>query len=136
MQVAQQNEGAGTQTVPGVERPTSRAWLAAAGLAAALGASSCCVVPFALFTLGISGAWIGNLTALAPYQPVFVVAALAFLGAGMLHVRRRSRAACADGDVCARPVSDRAVKAALSMAAALVVIAIAFPYAAPLFIGA
>jgi mercuric ion transport protein len=37
------------------------------GALAALGAASCCVVPFALFALGISGAWIGNLTALAPY---------------------------------------------------------------------
>lgn len=114
----------------------ARAWLAAGGLAAAVGASSCCVVPFALFTLGVSGAWIGNLTALAPYQPVFVVAALAFLGAGFVRVRRRNRDKCADGDVCARPVSDRAVKAALWTAAALIAIAIAFPYAASLFIDA
>ena len=44
---------------------------------AALGASSCCVLPLAFFALGVSGAWIGNLTALAPYQPFFVAAALA-----------------------------------------------------------
>ncbi len=44
---------------------------AAGGIAAALGAASCCVVPFILFMLGVSGAWIGNLTALEPYQPVF-----------------------------------------------------------------
>ena len=30
---------------------------------------SCCVVPLALFALGVSGAWIANLTQLAPYQP-------------------------------------------------------------------
>ena len=46
---------------------------------AALGAATCCVVPFVLFFAGISGAWIGNLTAFEPYQPVFVTIALACL---------------------------------------------------------
>jgi mercuric ion transport protein len=49
---------------------------------AALGAASCCVIPFALFVLGVSGAWIGNLTALEPYQPIFVALAVAFIGCG------------------------------------------------------
>ena len=42
-------------------------WAAAGGMLGALAASSCCILPLALFTLGISGAWIANLTALAPY---------------------------------------------------------------------
>src|SRR5258708_24664719 len=49
--------------------------LAAGGILAALGAASCCVIPFALFMLGVSGAWIGNLTALEPYQPIFAIIA-------------------------------------------------------------
>src|SRR6266481_210174 len=47
--------------------------LAAGGVIGAIAASSCCILPLVLFTLGISGAWIGNLTALAPYQPIFLV---------------------------------------------------------------
>ena len=39
---------------------------AAGGILGALAASSCCILPLALFMLGISGAWIGNLTTLAP----------------------------------------------------------------------
>ena len=31
--------------------------------------------------MGIGGAWIGNLTALAPYQPIFAAVAIGFLGA-------------------------------------------------------
>ena len=58
------------------------------GILAALGAASCCVVPFALFTLGISGAWISNLTALEPYQPIFAVVTFAFLGYGFYLVYR------------------------------------------------
>jgi mercuric ion transport protein len=36
--------------------------MAAGGLLGALAASSCCVLPLALFALGVSGAWIGNFT--------------------------------------------------------------------------
>src|SRR5258708_11919123 len=46
--------------------------VAAGGILGALAASSCCIVPLILFSFGIGGAWIGNLTALAPYQPLFV----------------------------------------------------------------
>jgi mercuric ion transport protein len=35
----------------------------AGGLLGALAASSCCVLPLVLFSIGVSGAWIGNLTA-------------------------------------------------------------------------
>ena len=61
-----------------------RSWLAFGGLAAALGASSCRVLPLVFFTFGISGAWIGNFTALAPYQPFFVGAALVLIALGLV----------------------------------------------------
>src|SRR6266853_1980046 len=48
--------------------------MAAGGLLGAIAASSCCILPLALFGLGVSGAWIGNFTRLAPYQPCFVAA--------------------------------------------------------------
>lgn len=45
--------------------------LAAAGsVLAAVAASSCCLVPFGLAILGVSGAWLGALPRLAPYQPI------------------------------------------------------------------
>jgi mercuric ion transport protein len=56
--------------------------LMAAGGLAAFAASSCCIVPLILFSLGVSDAWIGNFTRLAPYQPNFLVAKTAFLGVG------------------------------------------------------
>ena len=64
--------------------------MAAGGILGALAASSCCIVPLALIGLGVSGAWIGNLTRLAPYQPCFIVATLGFLGAGYWLVFRDS----------------------------------------------
>lgn len=104
------------------------ATLAAGGIVAALGAASCCVIPFGLFALGISGAWIGNLTALEPYQPVFIVAAAALIGTGIFLVYRKPRVeqACAYGR-CNTQRSAPLVKVALWAAVMLFVIAIAFP---------
>jgi mercuric ion transport protein len=101
---------------------------------AALAASSCCVLPLVFFFLGISGAWISNLTALAPYQPYFVVLTLGFLVAGFVMVYRKPKAVCAPGSYCATPTSDRIAKASLWTATVIIAIALAFPYVAPLFI--
>lgn len=109
--------------------------LSVGGILAALGASTCCVVPFALFLAGVSGAWIGNLTALKPYQPVFVGIALACLGGGFYAVYRKPKVAdCADGSYCARPSSARNAKIGLWFATVLIVIAVGFPYVALLFL--
>src|SRR5260370_7643394 len=62
--------------------------MAAGGLLGALAASSCCLLPLALFGLGVSGAWIGNFTRLAAYQPYFLAATLMFLGYGYWLVYR------------------------------------------------
>ena len=55
--------------------------VAAGGILGALAASSCCILPLVLFGLGVSGAWIGNLTWLAPYQPYFIAAVTNSVGA-------------------------------------------------------
>ncbi|MEW6629509.1 MAG: mercuric transporter MerT family protein [Pseudomonadota bacterium] len=107
--------------------------LAVGGVVGALGAASCCVIPFALFLAGVSGAWIGNLTALEPYQPIFAGASLAFIGYGGWRLRRKREIACADG-YCATPQSDRIAKIGLWTAATLVVLAVGFPYAAHYFL--
>ena len=50
------------------------------GVLASIGASACCAGPLLLLSVGIGGAWIGNLTALEPYRPVFIGLVLVFLG--------------------------------------------------------
>jgi mercuric ion transport protein len=52
----------------------------AGGLLAGIGASACCVGPLLLLSLGIGGAWIGHLTALEPYRPIFIGLTILFLG--------------------------------------------------------
>jgi mercuric ion transport protein len=104
------------------------------GIAAAIAAASCCVVPFALFTLGISGAWISNLTALEPYQPIFAGLAVGFLGYGFYHVYRKPKVVCAADSYCATPRSGRMAKIGLWTAVALVVVALGFPKIASCFL--
>jgi mercuric ion transport protein len=54
--------------------------LALAGsVMAGIGASACCVGPLLLLSLGIGGAWIGHLTALEPYRPIFIGLTVLFL---------------------------------------------------------
>lgn len=109
--------------------------VAAGGVLGALAAGSCCIMPLALFMLGIGGAWIGDLTALAPYQPIFIAVTVIFLATGYYLVYRRRGAACADGKGCARPLPRRGVKLVLWAATILVASAIVFPYAARAFLG-
>ena len=104
------------------------------GILGAIAASSCCILPLALFSLGISGAWIGNLTALAPYQPYFIAATLACLGYGYWLVYRRKNVACVEGAACATPLPNHIVKAGLILATILVAGAIAFDLIAPLLL--
>src|SRR5260370_14425190 len=68
---------------------------AAGGVLGAIAASSCCMLPLLLFTLGASGPWIGTLVRLAPYQPYFISVAVACLGCGYWLMSRSSKLKCA-----------------------------------------
>ncbi|MDE2391801.1 MAG: mercury transporter MerT [Rhodospirillales bacterium] len=109
------------------DRETAARLLSIGGIMAALGAASCCVIPFLLFTFGVTGAWLGNLTVLEPYQPIFTAVALGFIGFGAWRLRRKEKAACADG-YCGTPKADRIAKIGLWAAGILVIAAVIFPY--------
>jgi mercuric ion transport protein len=108
----------------------------AGGLLGALGVlSSCCLLPLALLGVGVSGTWIGNLTALAPYKPIFGAIALPFLGYGYYCAYRRPKG-CAPDEACAQPRSHRLAKVGLWIATALFVVGLAFDaYIEPLLVG-
>jgi mercuric ion transport protein len=108
--------------------------MAAGGLLGALATSSCCILPVILFSLGISGAWIGNFTQLAPYQPYFLGATTVFLGTGYWLVHRSSNRACVEGEACARRLPNRLIKIVLVLATVLVVAALGFDLLAPLLL--
>ena len=108
-----------------------RGALFSGGLAAIL-ASTCCLGPLVLVSLGFSGAWIGNLTVLEPYRPIFIGTALVAL---FFAWRRmfRSVANCKPGEVCAIPQVRTTYKLIFGVVVALVLVALGFPYVLPLF---
>ena len=131
--MVQVEEHTGSSAVPKDEN--RKPWIAAGGILGAVAVSSCCILPLVFFTVGVGGAWIGNLTVLAPYQPVFVAITLGFLGYGFWLVYRKPRAVCADEAACVRPLTGKIVKLSLWLAIALTAAALAFPYAAPILLG-
>ncbi len=122
-----ENKGKEAEAAPAAGRVA----LFAGGIAAIL-ASTCCLGPLVLVLLGVSGAWIGNLTALEPYRPLFIGAALVALFFAYRRIFRPAQA-CAPGEVCALPQVQTTYKAVFWGVAALVAIALAFPYVLPLF---
>ena len=111
-------------------KSTKTRWIAAGGIMGALAASSCCIVPLILFSLGISGAWVGNLTALEPYKPIFIIATLGLLGYGYWLVYQNPKA-CDDGAACAKPLPNRLVNSALWVSTFLILIALFWNWIAP-----
>lgn len=68
---------------------------------AGVAASACCLGPALLVTLGIGGAWVGQLTRLAPFRPFFLGGAWILLGLSFLQ-HRRIQKDCKEG-VCEVP---------------------------------
>ena len=105
--------------------------LAVGGISALL-ASACCLGPLVLVGLGLSGAWIGNLTRLEPYRPYFLAAAVVALAFAWRRIFRPA-AACEPGAVCAVPRVRNACRILFWIVTVLVLIALAFPYVLPWF---
>ena len=110
-----------------MQTATKQLW--ASALAAIVG-SLCCVAPLVLISLGISGAWISQLTALEPYRPFLIGAMLVFLGLAFrqLYV---VPARCASDEACANPRLQRRQRQIFWVVVVGLAALIAFPWYAP-----
>lgn len=114
-----------------IDSPKALAVAALAGI----GASLCCVGPLALVTLGVSGAWISNLTQLEPYRWMFAALALGSMGYAWRQIYRAPAAVqCEPGAACALPQASRLQRALFWIVSVLVLVGLSFPYFAPLFL--
>lgn len=102
------------------------------GLLAGIGASVCCVGPLLLLSLGIGGVWIGSLTALEPYRPVFIVLVFVFLG---LAFRKLYLAPvpCDDEGLCITERTRKLQRFLFWLVAPLLLLLVASPWLMPLF---
>ena len=101
------------------------------GVLGALAMTSCCILPLVLVSFGVTGVFIAQLGALYAYKWYTFALSAAFLGYGFYKAYKPVAAeACADG-TCSRPINRRVMRATLWIAAAIVAVAMAFPYITP-----
>lgn len=118
------------ETKTGDVRGKATQALAATGLAAGVLASSCCLLPLLLLSAGIGGAWMARLTALAPYQPIFLTLAGIALAWGFWRSYRRKD--CGFGSACYRPGVFWTARILLWLGAAIVLTAMSANILVPL----
>ena len=113
-----------------MQSATKQLW---AGVLAAIIGSLCCVAPLVLITLGISGAWISQLTALEPYRPMFIGVMVVFLGLAFRQLYIVP-ARCAPDEVCANPRLQRRQRQIFWIVVVGLAALITFPWYAPLLL--
>lgn len=121
------------QSTVTTNQPEDRSgWLATgAGVIGALAMTSCCILPLVLVSLGVTGIFIGQLTALYAYKWVTLSFAATALAYGFWKAYRPVPAEdCADG-TCARPIDRRLMRGLLWGALLIVLLALAFPALSP-----
>ena len=97
-----------------------------AAVAAAFGASLCCIGPLVLLGLGIGGTWISYLTALEPYRPIFISITLVFIFLAFRKLYLIPRQ-CAPEDVCAIPATLRNQRILFWIVSVLLIVLLTFP---------
>jgi mercuric ion transport protein len=80
-----------------------------------------------LLLLGVSGAWIGNLTRLEPYRMYFISGALAALAVTGRRIFRPARH-CEPGQVCALAETRRVYKVSFVIVSVLVLVALLYRF--------
>lgn len=102
------------------------------GALAAIAASACCLGPLVLVSIGISGAWISNLTILEPFRPYFVAIALICMVVAYRKIYGAPGSKqCESGTLCALPQTNRVYRALFWIVSALVLIVLIYPYLVP-----
>lgn len=116
-----------------MNRPAAETASITAGALSALGASVCCVLPLALVSVGLGGAWIAQLMALQRFQWIFISLAVAAFGYAFYRLYLRP-AQCAPDTACATPATRRDQRIAfwttLVSAKALILFPIVYGYVA------
>lgn len=103
-----------------------------AGVLAAIGGSVCCVGPLVLLALGIGGTWIGSLTAMEPYRPIFIGLTLLFLGLAWRRLYLVPQPCGPNAPCCADPRTIKRQRLTFWIISALLLSLLAVPSLAPL----
>ncbi|MDO9168153.1 MAG: mercuric transporter MerT family protein [Methylobacter sp.] len=116
-----------------VTPPKDTSWLGFGAVLAAIGASICCVGPLLLLSLGIGGAWMSALTSMESIRPFFLILSLIFIGFGFRKLYLIP-ANCKAGEACAAYDVQHRQRLIFWIGSVLIMMLLAFPWYAPLFI--
>ncbi len=111
------------------DQKTGSGALLTGGVAAIL-ASTCCLGPLLLVTLGFGGAWLSRLRVMEAYSNYFLGVALVAMVFAYLRIYRPVQS-CKPGELCAIPQVRIAYKIIFWLVMSLIVVALAYPYALP-----
>ena len=101
-------------------------WLALGGLATALGASLCCILPVVVAVAGVGSVALG--AQLEPWRPYFATLTVLLLGFAFYRAYRPRTVDCEPGQSCAVPENRMRQRLLLWVLAALALTLFTFPY--------
>ena len=107
-----------------MEDAKKNVFLNTGAVAAAFGASLCCILPVVVAILGVGSATLG--AKLEPFRPWFAGLTVVFLGFAFYQAYKPVE--CAPGETCAVPASRRRHRIALWIVALVAIAVMAFPY--------
>jgi mercuric ion transport protein len=111
-------------------------WTAAGGVLASLGVSAaCCLLPFVMLSVGVAGAWVTALDALAPHKWIFITLTVALLSYGFYAMYFRPKTNCAAEVNCDTRNSGRSVRVGLWVATILAIAGVIFERLEPVLSG-
>lgn len=111
-----------------MQAPAPESASIAAGLASALDASACCVLPLALVSVGLGGAWIAQLRALERFAPALIATAIVAFAYAFYRLYLRP-VPCASDARCAAPATRRRQRVAFWATLVVAKLLILFPIA-------
>ena len=117
-----------------MDRPAPESASIAAGALSALGASTCCVLPLVLVSVGVGGAWVTQLRELERFYYVFVAIAIGAFGYAFYRLYLRP-APCAPDAACTTPPVRRRQRIAFWTTLVAAKALVLSPFYVPYFLG-
>ena len=117
-----------------MDRPASETASIAAGAVSAIGASTCCLLPLVLVSVGVGGAWVTQLRELERFYYVFVAIAIGAFGYAFYRLYLRP-APCAPDVACVDPLVRRRQRIAFWLTLVAAKALVLSPFYVPYFLG-
>lgn len=111
----------------GPSAPTLSKGTLLAGILTGIAASTCCIGPLVLLALGVSGSWIGSLSAFEPYRPYLMAITLLFFGLAYRKLYWIPQS-CAVDAPCVSATHLRRQRITFWVVSALVMLIMSFPW--------